>query len=431
MLAAEYAAAPGLRHSLLGDSVEALARALSAQGHQVTVLTPGYGVYAIPQGSTTLPVTFAGEQLAVASWTRSGSRDAVTHVVVDHPLFSPQGPGRVYCNDQVDAPYATDATKFALFAAAAAQWVSTTRLVPDVVHAHDWQAALYFVLRSFDPRHIALKNIHSVFSLHSMTVQGVRPLALHPSSLRSWFPDLAIARRAVVDPRFADCTNPVAAALRLADAVCVPSPQLPNQLQRRKDPLAELLQPHTDRRPIVAIEPGGAPRPRAPKRPAWRSFTERLKAHNLASIGRTTRLRSAHYLAQQRLADLPSAAPRLVVSLCGPFDASHLALLRAPIGKAPSVLDALLGELGGNETLLALGHGDTAGEAFLTEVAARQPRLVYIQEDEPALSRELQGVAHFHLLLPSEATSAAAALPALNAGRLLSCACGWRARAID
>ncbi|MFK8015665.1 MAG: glycogen/starch synthase [Gammaproteobacteria bacterium] len=417
MLAAEYAAAPGLRQSTLADSVADLCLALQDAGHCVTVVTPGYGLFQIPAKTERLDVAFGGERHSVAAWTRSAARSKVRHVVLDHALFSPQGPGRVYCDDDAQAPFATDATKFALFAAAAAQWIGEQREVPDVVHAHDWQAALYFVVRSFDPQHVALKNIHSVFAVHSLEIQGIRPLALDPSSLRSWFPDLAVSRRAVVDPNFADCGNPVAAALRLADAVCLPSAGLLNDLKAQKNALEKLCQTLVQRGRLITIPAGATPRPRAPKRPAWRALAEHLSTHNLTCIGQTRYLHSAHYLAQQRLAVLPKTAPRLIVSLCGPFDSTHLSILRAPVTKSPSALDAMLDTLSGSEIVIALGRGDSDSEAFLTEVAARQPRFVYLQGDAPHVARTLMATAHFHLSLPTQAASAAAVLPALNAGR--------------
>ena len=86
-----------------------------------TVVTPSYGVFheqdgAVQCGSIAIP--FRGKRETVDVYEVPGNNDPVRNVVFEHPGFSPQGKGRIYCDDVADEPFATDADKFALFSAA-------------------------------------------------------------------------------------------------------------------------------------------------------------------------------------------------------------------------------------------------------------------------------------------------------------------------
>ena len=77
--------------------------------------------------------------------------------VFEHPLFAAGGEGKIYCDDPGDRPFATDASKFALFAAAVSQAIVDEVITGvDVLHLHDWHAALVSVLRAFDPAYKSL-----------------------------------------------------------------------------------------------------------------------------------------------------------------------------------------------------------------------------------------------------------------------------------
>lgn len=416
MLAAEYGGAAALCCTPLANAVHELACALAADGHHVNVITPGYGVVE-GTSSGALSVEFAGtsHQVEVISAHACG---AVRHIALEHPRFTPQGDGKVYCHDGPDAPYATDASKFAFFSAACASWLSAATELPDVIHIHDWPAALFFALREYDPAHLALRTVRCVFSLHSDEVQGRRPLAFHESSLRSWFLDLPLPRRAVVDPDYDDCVNPVATAMRLADMVALPSAAYVEVLCADEDAnLAPLARHLKSRNQLVGIDAGAKPREHAKRRPAWSKTRAALTSHLRSLIGREPHLRSAHFLCDRTLATLPTRRPAVVASLAGPFDANAIVLLAQKHPQAPSVLDALLDTLDGHEYLVAQGDGVPEAEAFLTAVAARHTRFVYLQGADGNADQHLLHATDFHLVLPRKSPGAAPALAALNAGR--------------
>ncbi len=108
--------------------------------------------------------------------------------------------------------------------------------MPDVVHLHDWHAALYLLLRHFDPAFRQLQAPRTVFTIHNLAYQGIRPLANDVSSLETWFPGLAPPPAIVGDPRYADCVNPMAVAVRLADKLNTVSPTYAQEILQPNDP---------------------------------------------------------------------------------------------------------------------------------------------------------------------------------------------------
>ena len=160
-LASENGALPGGKVGGVGDVVRDLPKALAQAGWHVRVATPSYGVLHRLSGSrrsATLPVAFRGENLEVEVW-EVPTEGGVETLILHHPLFEEQGPGRIYFNGDVDRPFATDATKFALFSVAAASWIRSLEQMPDVVHLHDWHAALYLPVTNYLDEFASLRKI--------------------------------------------------------------------------------------------------------------------------------------------------------------------------------------------------------------------------------------------------------------------------------
>ena len=190
MLAAENGALKGGKVGGIGDVIRDVPRALEKCGHRVSVLTPGYQLLARINPSARLSeftVEFCGvheslELFAADVSSRrdetEGTRGQVNYYIVDHPLFAACGAGSIYCND-LNGPFATDAHKFALFCAAACELLSAGSLGQvDVVHLHDWHAAMFAVLRRFVPAWRDLYRIPLVYTIHNLSLQGVRPLSV-------------------------------------------------------------------------------------------------------------------------------------------------------------------------------------------------------------------------------------------------------------
>lgn len=161
MVAAELA--PAAKTGGLGDAVAGLSSALAARGHDVRVLLPGYDALLAAAGPFDA-VSTETPRLLAARRADAGFR---LYVVDDAELYR----GRpIYCADDFDAP------RFAALAAAGLELPGALDWQPDVLHCHDWHAALApFLLAAQAPRPAALARARSVLTLHNVAFQGSFP----------------------------------------------------------------------------------------------------------------------------------------------------------------------------------------------------------------------------------------------------------------
>ncbi len=255
MIAAENGALAGGKVGGIGDVIRDVPIALAKLGHQVSVITPGYQSLSKQNPSellTTFTVEFCGQlqevqffvagenkstfRSAVAPKARKRKNGSVSHYLLEHSLFASCGAGSIYCDDK-RGPFATDAHKFSLFCAAVCELLESDMLVnADVLHLHDWHAAMVALLRHFEPAYKKLNRIPLVYSIHNLSLQGIRPLANNESSLQSWFPHTAFALDLIQDPRYPDCINLMRAGINLADKVHAVSPSYAKEILQPSDP---------------------------------------------------------------------------------------------------------------------------------------------------------------------------------------------------
>ena len=153
----------------LADVLGALPPALAALGHRVCVVTPAHRVSLrdpVP-GERTGEVSALGIRAAVY---RSAHRGADVLL-----LDAPQLYVRPALYALPDGDFPDNAVRFAFFAraalAAVAAWGGA-----DVIHAHDWQAALApLLLRTDDEVRRGLRRASSVLTVHNLAYQGVFP----------------------------------------------------------------------------------------------------------------------------------------------------------------------------------------------------------------------------------------------------------------
>lgn len=170
ILLAASEAAPFVKTGGLADVLGSLPQALARIGHKVSVVLPNF------RGAAPLdavPVwesmnASAGRNQFTASILRS-SRSGVDFYFVDIPyLFNREG---IYSNKAGDFP--DNHIRFAAFSQAV---IGIARHIvrPEVIHCHDWQAALVpFYLKHYlknDPR---LAHIKTLFTIHNLGYQGI------------------------------------------------------------------------------------------------------------------------------------------------------------------------------------------------------------------------------------------------------------------
>jgi len=169
MVAAEYA--PFAKTGGLADMVTGLSRALVSAGHDVRVVLPRYA--GTPPGALALdgiqvsPVAVAGTHPGYG-FQQLGSTQAAdprVYLVDCPPLF---GTGGIYGGGELEA------RRFALLAHAALQLCGELGWSPQIIHCHDWHAALVPVLLGTTFRSSrALREASSVLTIHNIGYQGV------------------------------------------------------------------------------------------------------------------------------------------------------------------------------------------------------------------------------------------------------------------
>jgi starch synthase len=167
-----FVASEGLPFSKTGglaDVVEALSKALVAQGHEVAVVLPRYrGSKAdtpiIP--SLTIPL---GNRLRFPAIADGTLLDGVRYFFVDDPAYFDRD--GLYGTAAGDYP--DNAERYSEFCRAAIE-LSKHAWPTDVFHCHDWQTGLLPVLlRTSYGDDSVVKDLPVVFTIHNMGYQGI------------------------------------------------------------------------------------------------------------------------------------------------------------------------------------------------------------------------------------------------------------------
>jgi starch synthase len=170
----------------LGDMVTGLSNELSRRGHDVKIMLPGYAsVYdhAIsnePLGTIDVPIlgrteSATIERLLVRRDGVGGTRSPDYLVVRHEGFFNRRG---LYQEGSQD--YADNLARFAVFSRATIEWLwasaKSSGWMPDIIHAHDWQAALVpLYLRAYEGQRGVLVGTRNILTIHNLGYQGIFP----------------------------------------------------------------------------------------------------------------------------------------------------------------------------------------------------------------------------------------------------------------
>lgn len=395
MVASENGALPGGKAGGVGDVLRELPRALVANQVPVTVLCPAYGRLHETAGMVVgepLTVPFAGQSLLVQTYNL---RDVhgVDHVVLQHEAFDPHGDQRIYHDDGIARPFATDASKFALLSAAAGCWLLHHATPDAVIHAHDWHAAPLLTLRAFLPEFSGLQKFRTVLTLHNLALQGIRPLRHDASSLQAWFPSIGLDNPVLRDPRYADCYNPVAAAIQLADAINTVSPNNAQEILQPDDPArafrggeglqAYLQSAQADGRLVGILN--GCDYDGDYSRQQWPTLATAIDGA-LNEWQRTDPANKAlHRLAMDKLARI-DAAPHPLLTSVGRLTDQKIQLLLLRDDEGISSLQHIIATLPAKALFIMLGTGDPTMEVDLVEHSRRDARFLFLRGFSESLS---------------------------------------------
>jgi len=170
-------AVPFAKTGGLADVCTALARAVSELGHEVTIFLPAYR----QAGRTTIAVESAGvefdvpigDRLVPGGLLRAKLPDSrVTVYLIDQPEYFDRP--ELYRENGADYP--DNCERFTFFARAVFEAIRLLELQVDVLHCHDWQAALIPALLAIEYRHSRIyQSIATVLTIHNLAYQGVFP----------------------------------------------------------------------------------------------------------------------------------------------------------------------------------------------------------------------------------------------------------------
>jgi starch synthase len=224
-------AAPFAKAGGLGDAVAALSRALSRAGHDVRVVLPRY--YCVDRSKLEalagpLSLRLGSRGTGAAREERAGIYKSylpgttVEVYFLDHERF--YGRDGLY-GSKAEPDFADNPERFAFLCRAAFKLCETLSWIPDVVHAHDWPAALAPVFLRYEGASGAFAKTASVFSIHNLGYQGVYPKDAFPVFGLPW--DLFHG----AGFEFYDKVNLLKAALRTADCLTTVSPTYAREIQ--------------------------------------------------------------------------------------------------------------------------------------------------------------------------------------------------------
>ncbi|MEW6775494.1 MAG: glycogen synthase GlgA [Bdellovibrionota bacterium] len=156
----------------LGDVLSALPAALAQKGHRVRRFLPGYGQVdrtgfqtdpekiVIPSGPDSLSVSFSSKK----------EPSGVITTLIECPELFGNRRG-IYGDSNADFP--DNARRFSLFSRAVCELAANAENPPDILHGHDWHAALVPLFAKFTCSWRRAPK--TVFTIHNLGYQGRFP----------------------------------------------------------------------------------------------------------------------------------------------------------------------------------------------------------------------------------------------------------------
>lgn len=168
---------PYMKTGGLADAVGALAGALADRGHETAVFLPGYRrVLEHPDaaGATRrlrLKIELDDPYYTGEVRVFNPRPNLTVYLVVKEEYFD-----RANLYGTAERDYEDNADRFLFFAKSVVETLRLADLQADIVHAHDWPAALVpLLLRAAERRHGLTLAMRTVFTIHNIAFQGIFP----------------------------------------------------------------------------------------------------------------------------------------------------------------------------------------------------------------------------------------------------------------
>ncbi len=168
---------PYVKTGGLADAVGALTAALAGNGHEVAVFIPGYRAAlehpdaAGAERTVRLKIELADAFLSGDVRVFSPRKNLKVYLICREEFFDRRLP---YGNG--DRDYEDNADRFIFFCKGVVEALRLGDFQADVLHCHDWQAALTpLLLREAERRHGLTLALKTIFTIHNIAYQGVFP----------------------------------------------------------------------------------------------------------------------------------------------------------------------------------------------------------------------------------------------------------------
>lgn len=168
---------PYMKTGGLADAVSALAASLGENGHEVSVFLPGYRAVLDHKDAAgavrklRLKIEMGDQFLTGDVRVFSPRKNVSVYLICREEFFDRRAP---YGNGERD--YEDNADRFIFFCKGVVETLRLADVQADVVHGHDWQAALLpLLLRDAERRHAMTLAMKTVFTIHNIAYQGLFP----------------------------------------------------------------------------------------------------------------------------------------------------------------------------------------------------------------------------------------------------------------
>jgi starch synthase len=168
---------PYMKTGGLADAVGALAGSLAEKGHEVAVFLPGYrAALEHPDAAGCQRTLRLKVEMGKGFWRercacfRRGPTVRV-YLICREEYFDRRG---AYGNGERD--FDDNADRFIFFCKGVVEALRLGDFQADIVHCHDWQAALLpLLLRGVERRHGLTLALKTIFTIHNIAYQGLFP----------------------------------------------------------------------------------------------------------------------------------------------------------------------------------------------------------------------------------------------------------------
>jgi starch synthase len=173
---------PYIKTGGLADAVGALAGTFADNGHEVSVFLPGYRAALEHPGARgaerklRLRIEMGDQYLSGDVLAFSPKSNLTVYLICREEFFDRSNP---YGNGERD--YEDNADRFTFFCKGVVETMRLADLGADIVHAHDWEAALVpLLLREAERRFGVTLAMKTIFTIHNIAYQGLFPASCFP-----------------------------------------------------------------------------------------------------------------------------------------------------------------------------------------------------------------------------------------------------------